>query len=88
MLIIVACVSQFEECLRRELGLVQKDKAAFIKEFSESDYNAIEAGWKVSSSPVCLNKVQAFLRNLCTNHCLTCCAVLTNAIDGRIFQRF
>lgn len=39
---------QFEECLKRELGLVQKDQAAFIKEFSESDYNAIEAGWKVS----------------------------------------
>ena len=39
---------QFEKCLRRELGVAQKDKAAFIKEFSESDYNAIEAGWKVS----------------------------------------
>lgn len=39
---------QFEECLRRELGVAQKDKTAFIKEFSESDYTAIEAGWKVS----------------------------------------
>lgn len=34
--------------MRRELGVAQKDKSAFIKEFSESDYNAIEAGWKVS----------------------------------------
>lgn len=40
-------VFQFEECLKRELGLAQKEKAAFIKEFSESEYNAIEAGWKV-----------------------------------------
>ena len=40
-------VVQFEECLKRELGVAQKEKAAFIKEFSESDYNAIEAGWKV-----------------------------------------
>lgn len=39
---------QFEECLKRELALVQKDRSSFIKEFSESDYNAIEAGWKVS----------------------------------------
>lgn len=39
---------QFEECLKRELAVAEKDKAAFIKEFSESDYNAIEAGWKVS----------------------------------------
>lgn len=37
---------QFEECLKRELALVQKDRSSFIKEFSESDYNAIEAGWK------------------------------------------
>lgn len=41
---------QFEECLKRELAVAEKDKAAFIKEFSESDYNAIEAGWKVKAS--------------------------------------
>jgi len=42
---------QFEECLKRELAVAEKDKAAFIQEFSESDYNAIEAGWKVSYTP-------------------------------------
>ena len=31
--------------------MAEKDKAAFIQEFSESDYNAIEAGWKVSFTP-------------------------------------
>ena len=45
---------QFEECLKRELAVAEKDKAAFIKEFSQSDYNAIEAGWKVSALLVML----------------------------------
>ena len=45
---------QFEECLRRELGVAEKDKAAFIKEFSEADYNAIEAGWKVRAAFSCI----------------------------------
>ena len=37
--------------MKRELAVAEKDKAAFIQEFSESDYNAIEAGWKVSFTP-------------------------------------
>ena len=38
---------QFEECLKRELATAEGDKAGFIKEFSEKDYNAIVNGWKV-----------------------------------------
>ncbi|XP_008799221.1 phosphomethylethanolamine N-methyltransferase-like isoform X2 [Phoenix dactylifera] len=37
---------QFLEVLQRELDVVEKDKDAFIQEFSKEDYNEIVSGWK------------------------------------------
>ncbi|CAK9182526.1 unnamed protein product [Ilex paraguariensis] len=37
---------QFIEVLQRELSTVEKDREAFIQEFSEEDYNEIVGGWK------------------------------------------
>ncbi|TXG50852.1 hypothetical protein EZV62_023376 [Acer yangbiense] len=37
---------QFLQVLERELAAVEKDKDAFIHDFSEEDYNAIVDGWK------------------------------------------
>lgn len=37
---------QFKEVLQRELNAVEKDKDAFIEDFSEEDYNDIVGGWK------------------------------------------
>ncbi|KAI9173933.1 hypothetical protein LWI28_009075 [Acer negundo] len=37
---------QFLQVLERELAAVEKDKDAFIHDFSEEDYNAIVGGWK------------------------------------------
>ena len=37
---------QFLNVLQRELDAVEKDKDAFIKEFSENDYSEIVNGWK------------------------------------------
>lgn len=41
---------QFGKCLEREVATAEKDKAGFIKEFSEADYEAVVGGWKVSNS--------------------------------------
>ena len=38
---------QFEKCLKRELATAEQDKASFVKEFSQADYDAIVSGWKV-----------------------------------------
>ncbi|XXG80019.1 hypothetical protein AAC387_Pa09g0974 [Persea americana] len=38
--------NQFLNVLQRELVAVEKDKDAFIKEFSENDYSEIVHGWK------------------------------------------
>ncbi|CAB4281395.1 unnamed protein product [Prunus armeniaca] len=37
---------QFKEVLQRELDAVEKDKDAFIQDFSEEDYDDIVGGWK------------------------------------------
>ncbi|GAV74409.1 Methyltransf_11 domain-containing protein/Methyltransf_23 domain-containing protein [Cephalotus follicularis] len=37
---------QFLQVLQRELNAVEKDKDAFIRDFSEEDYNEIVDGWK------------------------------------------
>ncbi|KAM4106553.1 hypothetical protein ACJW30_04G070000 [Castanea mollissima] len=37
---------QFIQVLQRELNAVEKDKDAFIEDFSEEDYNDIVGGWK------------------------------------------
>ncbi|KAH9763495.1 phosphomethylethanolamine N-methyltransferase [Citrus sinensis] len=37
---------QFVQVLQRELDAIEKDKDAFIKDFSEEDYNDIVGGWK------------------------------------------
>ncbi|KAH9801662.1 phosphoethanolamine N-methyltransferase 1 [Citrus sinensis] len=37
---------QFMQVLQRELDAIEKDKDAFIKDFSEEDYNDIVGGWK------------------------------------------
>ncbi|KAM5570419.1 hypothetical protein ABKV19_011195 [Rosa sericea] len=37
---------QFIKVLQRELNAVEKDKDAFIEDFSEEDYNDIVGGWK------------------------------------------
>ncbi|KAF9667536.1 hypothetical protein SADUNF_Sadunf15G0033400 [Salix dunnii] len=37
---------QFNKVLRRELNALEKDKDAFICDFSEGDYNDIVGGWK------------------------------------------
>lgn len=37
---------QFISVLQKELDLVEKDKEAFIHDFSEEDYNDIVGGWK------------------------------------------
>ncbi|KAH9763486.1 phosphomethylethanolamine N-methyltransferase [Citrus sinensis] len=36
----------FVQVLQRELDAIEKDKDAFIKDFSEEDYNDIVGGWK------------------------------------------
>lgn len=38
--------NQFVKVLQRELNEVEKDKEAFIQNFSEEDYNDIVGGWK------------------------------------------
>ncbi|KAH9763496.1 phosphomethylethanolamine N-methyltransferase [Citrus sinensis] len=38
--------TQFVQVLQRELDAIEKDKDAFIKDFSEEDYNDIVGGWK------------------------------------------
>ncbi|XP_019711272.1 phosphoethanolamine N-methyltransferase 1 isoform X2 [Elaeis guineensis] len=38
--------TQFLEVLQRELDAVEKDRDAFIKEFSKEDYDEIVGGWK------------------------------------------
>ncbi|KAH9801668.1 phosphoethanolamine N-methyltransferase 1 [Citrus sinensis] len=38
--------TQFMQVLQRELDAIEKDKDAFIKDFSEEDYNDIVGGWK------------------------------------------
>ncbi|XP_038981722.1 phosphoethanolamine N-methyltransferase 1-like [Phoenix dactylifera] len=38
--------TQFLEVLQRELDAVEKDRDAFIKEFSKEDYDEIVSGWK------------------------------------------
>ncbi|XP_022889804.1 phosphoethanolamine N-methyltransferase 1-like [Olea europaea var. sylvestris] len=37
---------QFIKVLEKELATLEKDKAAFIQDFSEEDYNEIVGGWK------------------------------------------
>ena len=37
---------QFMQVLKQELDAVEKDKDAFISDFSEEDYGAIVGGWK------------------------------------------
>ncbi|KAL8153552.1 hypothetical protein V2J09_011312 [Rumex salicifolius] len=37
---------QFMQVLEKELAVVEKDKEAFIRDFSEEDYNDIVNGWK------------------------------------------
>ncbi|KAK9208981.1 hypothetical protein WN944_001342 [Citrus x changshan-huyou] len=37
---------QFMQVLQHELDAIEKDKDAFIKDFSEEDYNDIVGGWK------------------------------------------
>eukprot|EP00268_Persea_americana_P064537 TRINITY_DN850_c0_g1_i2.p1 TRINITY_DN850_c0_g1~~TRINITY_DN850_c0_g1_i2.p1 ORF type:complete len:491 (-),score=107.70 TRINITY_DN850_c0_g1_i2:232-1704(-) len=37
---------QFMNVLKRELDVIEKDKATFIQEFSEKDYSEIVDGWK------------------------------------------
>ncbi|KAL3529143.1 hypothetical protein ACH5RR_008465 [Cinchona calisaya] len=37
---------QFLKVLHKELDLVEKDKEAFIRDFSDEDYNGIVGGWK------------------------------------------
>uniref|UniRef100_A0A5B7BB71 phosphoethanolamine N-methyltransferase n=1 Tax=Davidia involucrata TaxID=16924 RepID=A0A5B7BB71_DAVIN len=37
---------QFIEVLQKELNAIEKDKEAFIQDFSEEDYNEIVGGWK------------------------------------------
>ncbi|XP_059642006.1 phosphomethylethanolamine N-methyltransferase-like [Cornus florida] len=37
---------QFIEVLQKELNAVEKDREAFIQDFSEEDYNDIVGGWK------------------------------------------
>ncbi|CAH9106874.1 unnamed protein product [Cuscuta europaea] len=37
---------QFMDVLQAELGSVEKEKEAFIEDFSEEDYNEIVGGWK------------------------------------------
>ncbi|XP_043695649.1 phosphomethylethanolamine N-methyltransferase-like isoform X2 [Telopea speciosissima] len=38
--------AQFMKVLQRELNVVEKDREAFIQDFSEEDYNEIVDGWK------------------------------------------
>ncbi|GMH21383.1 hypothetical protein Nepgr_023225 [Nepenthes gracilis] len=38
--------NQFIQVLRRELNAVVKDKDAFVRDFSEEDYNEIVGGWE------------------------------------------
>ncbi|RWR77402.1 phosphoethanolamine N-methyltransferase 1-like protein [Cinnamomum micranthum f. kanehirae] len=40
------CTDQFVKVLQKELDIVEKDKDAFIQEFSEEDYSEIVDGWK------------------------------------------
>ncbi|RWR94985.1 phosphoethanolamine N-methyltransferase 1-like protein [Cinnamomum micranthum f. kanehirae] len=42
----IEAYGQFLNVLQRELDAVEKDKDAFIKEFSENDYSEIVNGWK------------------------------------------
>ncbi len=36
---------QFEASLKRELAAAEADRAAFVAEFSETDYSEVVGGW-------------------------------------------
>ncbi len=42
----LACLAQFEECLRRELAAAQADEAGFVADFSQRDYEDVVEGWQ------------------------------------------
>ena len=44
---------QFEECLARELQQIQEHRTEFVKDFSQTDYDALVTGWQVGRHPCC-----------------------------------
>ncbi|XP_065840486.1 uncharacterized protein [Oscarella lobularis] len=40
------CTDMFVECLREEVSRTEKEKEAFLEDFSPEDYSAITDGWK------------------------------------------